>query len=468
MATPKKALQALLDRRFELVCNGWVPVSTEPQLDFPDKVSAPSRWRGGNRAPNPWKKLGISPIRLLFRGRVNMGKVCDWFMQTTETRSLTIAKKTNFRRRLRGKGFRAARRTRAGATKARSAKARAKTRGRMASGRGRRRNLGRRDASVCNPQIDGSHNWLGRQLEERRYNLWQREPPPATSPRSQSSHSRESIAPIYVPALSPVTYDPPVSPPVISVKGTRYKMVPVGNALPTSEKMQETKALGESRPRHPSQRPAPLLLGCLRECWVLLRNIELPRSSEPWPDRKVAKVGRGRRQQRGRINAHPALGRSRPGFAHRTPRVAGRQLSNGAVPPRDLPPQQSRPDGGPTIPVQWDCTLQKETVVQQDDLLADVHWQLVGLKECRVILRKIKVLDESRRNGCVGGLPSKTTSPCKHPKQSLQGRGAEVKRPSEFHGTAFCEKNPKQSLATSNRGASVSAFAKKELQSTNQ
>eukprot|EP00061_Rhincodon_typus_P017762 g46608.t1 len=96
MATPQPALQAELERDFEVVGNGWLPVQAEPV----SRITPPERCQKSVLPAQGSWMLRISPIKLLFKGRVDMDKVRDWFMQTTETRSLAITRRCQFRKRL--------------------------------------------------------------------------------------------------------------------------------------------------------------------------------------------------------------------------------------------------------------------------------------------------------------------------------------------------------------------------------
>ncbi|XP_041952302.1 uncharacterized protein lcorl isoform X2 [Alosa sapidissima] len=87
-ASPK-TLNEEFERRIKLMSNTWISGLTETNNgDFKTRMS--SRANGS-------KKMPVSAVQMLFERHYNMDKLCAWFMQTTETQSLAIVKKTSAR-----------------------------------------------------------------------------------------------------------------------------------------------------------------------------------------------------------------------------------------------------------------------------------------------------------------------------------------------------------------------------------
>ncbi|XP_026059507.1 uncharacterized protein LOC113044105 isoform X1 [Carassius auratus] len=91
LASPE-TLNEELARRIKLMSNTWVSdvgyqanKSEEIKSDFKSKTC--EKLRGS-------AKKSASAIKMLFEGNCNMEKLCTWFMQSTETQSLAIVKKT--------------------------------------------------------------------------------------------------------------------------------------------------------------------------------------------------------------------------------------------------------------------------------------------------------------------------------------------------------------------------------------
>nr|XP_033804564.1 uncharacterized protein LOC117362382 [Geotrypetes seraphini] len=90
-----------LDSRFEKIANTWLQVDgNEPKCYLYGK--------GSNDEPdckleisNPLRtcllEFKISPVKTLFQKKCDMNELCAWFMETTETQSLSIVKKANAR-----------------------------------------------------------------------------------------------------------------------------------------------------------------------------------------------------------------------------------------------------------------------------------------------------------------------------------------------------------------------------------
>ncbi|XP_041055124.1 uncharacterized protein lcorl isoform X1 [Carcharodon carcharias] len=97
-STSKQTLQQELDTRFEQINSGWLPVDAA-ELISSDKRKYPVQLERVTKSVMVAddKQVKISPIQMLFQGNCNMDKICAWFMQTTETHSLSIVRKENAR-----------------------------------------------------------------------------------------------------------------------------------------------------------------------------------------------------------------------------------------------------------------------------------------------------------------------------------------------------------------------------------
>ncbi|XP_030047087.1 ligand-dependent nuclear receptor corepressor-like protein isoform X2 [Microcaecilia unicolor] len=90
-----------LDSRFEKIANTWLQVDGhEPKCYLYGK--------GSNDEPdckleisNPLRtcllEFKISPVKMLFQKKCDMNELCSWFMETTETKSLSMVRKANAR-----------------------------------------------------------------------------------------------------------------------------------------------------------------------------------------------------------------------------------------------------------------------------------------------------------------------------------------------------------------------------------
>ncbi|XP_040602991.1 ligand-dependent nuclear receptor corepressor-like protein isoform X3 [Mesocricetus auratus] len=88
-----------LNNRFEQITNAWVQVSRdEAQNSVPKTESTEG---GGLKAASPLEtcllELEVSPVKMLFQKKYNLNELCTWFMQTTETQSLSLVRKANAR-----------------------------------------------------------------------------------------------------------------------------------------------------------------------------------------------------------------------------------------------------------------------------------------------------------------------------------------------------------------------------------
>ncbi|XP_048384096.1 uncharacterized protein lcorl isoform X2 [Stegostoma tigrinum] len=95
----KQTLQEELDKQFELVNHGWLPVDPA-ELNNSDKRKYPGHLDRVTKSVvivGDDKHVQVSPVQMLFQKNCNMDKICAWFMQTTETHSLSIVRKENAR-----------------------------------------------------------------------------------------------------------------------------------------------------------------------------------------------------------------------------------------------------------------------------------------------------------------------------------------------------------------------------------
>uniref|UniRef100_UPI00398E4143 uncharacterized protein lcorl isoform X2 n=1 Tax=Pristiophorus japonicus TaxID=55135 RepID=UPI00398E4143 len=99
-STSKQSLQEELDMRFEQINSGWFPVDATELMITSDKKKYPLQLEGVTKSvmvADDDEQVQISPIQMLFQGNCNMDKIRTWFMQTTETHSLSIVRKENAR-----------------------------------------------------------------------------------------------------------------------------------------------------------------------------------------------------------------------------------------------------------------------------------------------------------------------------------------------------------------------------------
>nr|Q3TNU4.1 RecName: Full=Putative uncharacterized protein ENSP00000382790 homolog [Mus musculus]BAE37993.1 unnamed protein product [Mus musculus] len=88
-----------LNNRFEQITNAWVQVSKDEAQNFVHKTE----YTKGDHceAASPLEtcllELEVSPVKMLFQKKYNLNELCTWFMQTTETQSLSLVRKANAR-----------------------------------------------------------------------------------------------------------------------------------------------------------------------------------------------------------------------------------------------------------------------------------------------------------------------------------------------------------------------------------
>ncbi|XP_043919306.1 uncharacterized protein LOC122794722 [Protopterus annectens] len=96
-----EALMNRLNNRFEEITNSWIPVNDlNPESSISEeKKSAQRDYTLAVSDPFSYHLLEVTvtPVKMLFQTKYDMNKLCTWFMQTTETRSLPIKRKENAR-----------------------------------------------------------------------------------------------------------------------------------------------------------------------------------------------------------------------------------------------------------------------------------------------------------------------------------------------------------------------------------
>ncbi|XP_058861949.1 uncharacterized protein LOC117409477 isoform X2 [Acipenser ruthenus] len=95
ISTSRDRLQEELHRRFQQITNSWHSVDVgelgneqrERERTVQDRTWAMPR--------SELQENQVSAVKMLFQKHCDMNNLCAWFMQTTETQSLTIVRKTN-------------------------------------------------------------------------------------------------------------------------------------------------------------------------------------------------------------------------------------------------------------------------------------------------------------------------------------------------------------------------------------
>nr|XP_048317598.1 ligand-dependent nuclear receptor corepressor-like protein isoform X4 [Myodes glareolus]XP_048317599.1 ligand-dependent nuclear receptor corepressor-like protein isoform X4 [Myodes glareolus]XP_048317600.1 ligand-dependent nuclear receptor corepressor-like protein isoform X4 [Myodes glareolus] len=98
-STSNDSLLEELNNRFEQITNAWVQVSRD-EAQNPVHRAGPTE-SDGFKAASPLEtclvELEVSPVKMLFQKKYNLNELCTWFMQTTETQSLSLVRKANAR-----------------------------------------------------------------------------------------------------------------------------------------------------------------------------------------------------------------------------------------------------------------------------------------------------------------------------------------------------------------------------------
>ncbi|XP_045737367.1 ligand-dependent nuclear receptor corepressor-like protein isoform X3 [Mirounga angustirostris] len=99
-STSNDSLLEELNNRFEQITNAWVQVSGDEAGNCVHKKR--ERIENDNfKIAKPLEtcllELEVSPVKMLFRKKYDLNELCIWFMQTTETQSLSLVRKANAR-----------------------------------------------------------------------------------------------------------------------------------------------------------------------------------------------------------------------------------------------------------------------------------------------------------------------------------------------------------------------------------
>ncbi|XP_031292669.1 ligand-dependent nuclear receptor corepressor-like protein isoform X2 [Camelus dromedarius] len=98
-STSNDSLLEELNNRFEQITNAWVRVSGD---EAENCVKKRERVENDNfKITSPLEtcllELEVSPVKMLFQKKYDLNELCTWFMQTTETQSLSLVRKANAR-----------------------------------------------------------------------------------------------------------------------------------------------------------------------------------------------------------------------------------------------------------------------------------------------------------------------------------------------------------------------------------
>ncbi|KAM9027652.1 ligand-dependent nuclear receptor corepressor-like protein isoform 2-T2 [Ara ararauna] len=100
-STSSDTLLEELNNRFEQITNTWLRVGGNEFDKYACEKRDPVEQDCDTEMSNPLDsclvELETSPIKMLFQKKCNMNELCTWFMQTTETQSLSLVRKANAR-----------------------------------------------------------------------------------------------------------------------------------------------------------------------------------------------------------------------------------------------------------------------------------------------------------------------------------------------------------------------------------
>ncbi|XP_045067756.1 serine/arginine repetitive matrix protein 2 [Coregonus clupeaformis] len=96
VSSDQDSLNQELARRIRLISHSWVSSATAHTTRMGTTMSAKQRLNDDDSSPS-WKPEVGSAVRMLFDRRCSVERLASWFMQTTETQSLGIVKKTSSR-----------------------------------------------------------------------------------------------------------------------------------------------------------------------------------------------------------------------------------------------------------------------------------------------------------------------------------------------------------------------------------
>ncbi|XP_062492422.1 ligand-dependent nuclear receptor corepressor-like protein isoform X3 [Pezoporus occidentalis] len=100
-STSSDTLLEELNNRFERITNTWLRVGGNEfdkcACEKRDPIEQDCDTEMSNPLDSCLVELETSPIKMLFQKKCNMNELCTWFMQTTETQSLSLVRKANAR-----------------------------------------------------------------------------------------------------------------------------------------------------------------------------------------------------------------------------------------------------------------------------------------------------------------------------------------------------------------------------------
>ncbi|XP_064509204.1 ligand-dependent nuclear receptor corepressor-like protein isoform X2 [Pseudopipra pipra] len=100
-STSSDTLLEELNNRFEQITNTWLRVggseSDKCVCEKRDPIEQDCNTEMSNPLDSCLVELETSPVKMLFQKKYNMNELCTWFMQTTETQSLSLVRKANAR-----------------------------------------------------------------------------------------------------------------------------------------------------------------------------------------------------------------------------------------------------------------------------------------------------------------------------------------------------------------------------------
>ncbi|KAM6267203.1 ligand-dependent nuclear receptor corepressor-like protein isoform 2-T2 [Spheniscus humboldti] len=100
-STSSDTLLEELNNRFEQITNTWLRVGGNEfdkcVCEKRDPIEQACNTEMSNPLDSCLVELETSPIKMLFQKKCNMNELCTWFMQTTETQSLSLVRKANAR-----------------------------------------------------------------------------------------------------------------------------------------------------------------------------------------------------------------------------------------------------------------------------------------------------------------------------------------------------------------------------------
>ncbi|XP_061235786.1 ligand-dependent nuclear receptor corepressor-like protein isoform X5 [Neopsephotus bourkii] len=100
-STSSDTLLEELNNRFEQITNTWLRVGGNEfdkcACEKRDPIEQDCETEMSNPLDSCLVELETSPIKMLFQKKCNMNELCTWFMQTTETQSLSLVRKANAR-----------------------------------------------------------------------------------------------------------------------------------------------------------------------------------------------------------------------------------------------------------------------------------------------------------------------------------------------------------------------------------